>query len=110
MWEDKSAVLTHDSSRNELAESYYYLYQKYYFFISYFLNLMQHCRSNLRKTGVVTTVAVVGGAVVGAFGSALCGVTGQYMPLRNLKSSMAMSPVKLVPLTPSAIICYMYIN
>lgn len=43
--------------------------------------------------GVVTTGAVVEGAVVGAFGSALCGVSRQLMPLRNLKSSMAMSPV-----------------
>lgn len=106
MWEDKSEV-THDSPRNKLAESYYYLYQKY-FLISYFF--MQHCRSDLRKTGVVTTGAVVGGAVVGAFGFALCGVSGQFMPLRNLKSSIAMSPLKLVPLTPSAIICYMHIN
>lgn len=78
------------------------------FLISYFL--MQHCRSDLRKTGVVTTGAVVGGTVVGAFGFALCGVSGQFMPLRNLKSSIAMSPLKLVPLTPSAIICYMHIN
>ena len=54
---------------------------------------MQHCRSNLRIIGVVTNGPVVGEAVVGAFGFALCGVSGQLMPLKNLKSSMAMSPV-----------------
>lgn len=67
-------------------------------------------RSNLRTIGVVNTCVVVEEAVVWAFGFALCGVSGQLMPLRNLKSSMAMSPVKLVPLTPSAIICYIQIK
>jgi len=58
---------------------------------------MQHgrtvYRSNLRTIGVVNAGVVVEEAVVGAFGLALCGVSGQLIPLRNLKSSMAMSPV-----------------
>lgn len=58
------------------------------------------------RGGVVVVPAVVRGAeVVSAFGEALNGVIWQLTPLKILKSSIAMSPWKLKPLTPSAMIC-----